>query len=362
MIKCSTKRYIILATNILPSSIKNKNNFIKCNQNTLVEKIKFIKKVIYKNNCKNIWLLNSHQDSVAIAACISLNREINVNYIHHCDHNLALGATIKEFNHYDPHVSGYNNCKKKNIKNLYIPLICNDYGKSSTLFDKNNIKTCTIANYNKFLLPYHKSYFELVSKILKKKYITHYHVGRLTIIQLFKIYVKLIFNNIDLKRFIYIPNNNNIWKFLKKNKINFTISSFPQSAYKTIIESMGCGVPVIVHKNSISKILSGSDIVTKDCYLWSDYEDILQFFKKLSIKRYEELSSQCRKKYQKYHSINILKKFFSKKISVVPTIQRNYQIKKINIKYNYFLGLEYNLINILRTLRTFFIKNYIYKN
>jgi len=88
----------------------------------------------------------------------------------------------------------------------------------------------------------------------------------------------------------------------------------------------------------------------------------LQFFKKLSKKRYKEISSQCRKRYQKYHSINILKNFFFKKISVVPTIQRNYQIKKVKIKYNFFLGLEYKLINIFRFLRIFFIKKSIYEN
>ena len=356
MIKCSTSKHVIIATNILPSSVKSKNNFIKCNQNTLIEKIEFIKHVIYENNCKNLWLLNSHQDSVAIAVCASLNEEIPVNYIHHCDHNLALGATIKRFKHYDPHISGFNNCKKKNIKNSYIPLISNDYGKSNVLFNPKKIKTCTVGNYNKFLLPYHKSYFELILKLLKEKCITHYHVGRLTIIQLSKIYINLLLNNISFRKFIYVPNNKNIWKFLKKNKIHFTISSFPQSAYKTIIESMGCGVPIIIHENTISKILSGSDIVSKYCPSWKNYEDIIKFLKKTSIREYKITSYKCREKYEKFHHPTILNKFFGKKSLVLPPpIEKNYHIRKTEYKYNLIQKLEIYLINTIRSLRKYFI-------
>jgi hypothetical protein len=356
MIKCSTRKHIILATNILPSSVISKNNFIKCNQDTLVKKIQFIKQFIYKKKCKNIWLLNAHQDSVAIAACTSLDKEIRVNYIHHCDHNLALGATIKKFKHYDPHVSGFNNCKKKNIKNSYIPLISTDYGKSNVLFNAKKIKTCTVANYNKFLLPYHKSYFELIPNLLKEKYITHYHVGRLNIIQLSKIYINLLLNNICLKKFIYVPNNKNIWKFLKKNKIHFLISSFPQSAYKTIIESMGCGVPVIIHENKISKILSGSDVVSKYCPSWKNYRDIIKFFRNISTNEYKLISYKCREKYKKHHSTIILKKFFNKKFFIVPPpIEKNYYLQKIENKYNLFQELEIYLINTARLLRKYFI-------
>lgn len=356
MIKCSTSKHVIIATNILPSSVKIKNNFIKCNQNTLIKKIEFIKHIIYENNCKNLWLLNSHQDSVAIAVCASLNEEIPVNYIHHCDHNLALGATIKRFKHYDPHISGFNNCKKKNIKNSYIPLISNDYGKSNVLFNSKKIKTCTVANYNKFLLPYHKSYFELILTLLKEKCITHYHVGRLTIIQLSKIYINLLLNNISFRKFIYVPNNKNIWKFLKKNKIHFTISSFPQSAYKTIVESMGCGVPIIIHENTISKILSGSDIVSKYCPSWKNYEDIIKFLKKTSIREYKITSYKCREKYEKFHHPTILNKFFGKKSFVLPPpIEKNYHIRKTEYKYNLIQKLEIYLINTTRSLRKYFI-------
>lgn len=356
MIKCSTSKHVIIATNILPSSVKSKNNFIKCNQNTLIKKIEFIKHIIYENNCKNLWLLNSHQDSVAIAVCASLNEEISVNYIHHCDHNLALGATIKRFKHYDPHISGFNNCKKKNIKNSYIPLISNDYGKSNVLFNSKKIKTCTVANYNKFLLPYHKSYFELILTLLKEKCITHYHVGRLTVIQLSKIYINLLLNNISFRKFIYVPNNKNIWKFLKKNKIHFTISSFPQSAYKTIVESMGCGVPIIIHENTISKILSGSDIVSKYCPSWKNYEDIIKFLKKTSIREYKITSYKCREKYEKFHHPTILNKFFGKKSFVLPPpIEKNYHIRKTEYKYNLIQKLEIYLINTTRSLRKYFI-------
>ena len=46
-----------------------------------------------------------------------------INYIHHCDHNAALGASVKKFKHIDPHIGIYNICKKKNKKNIYMPLV-----------------------------------------------------------------------------------------------------------------------------------------------------------------------------------------------------------------------------------------------
>ena len=192
--------------------------------------------------------------------------------------------------------------------------------------------------------------------MLKEKCITHYHVGRLTIIQLSKIYINLLLNNISFRKFIYVPNNKNIWKFLKKNKIHFTISSFPQSAYKTIVESMGCGVPIIIHENTISKILSGSDIVSKYCPSWKNYEDIIKFLKKTSIREYKITSYKCREKYEKFHHPTILNKFFGKKSFVLPPpIEKNYHIRKTEYKYNLIQKLEIYLINTTRSLRKYFI-------
>jgi hypothetical protein len=359
LINTLKKKTIVISTGLFPSKkINNKNIiFIETPEKTLINKVYWIQEKIDLLNPKNIWLFNSHQDSVAIAV---FGKKFNstINFIHHCDHNLSLGATINKFKHYDPHIPGYKNCRQLKMKNYYFPLVCKDYGKLNKIFDAKNITTATIASYNKFLIPYKFHYADLITYLLKNYTKIHYHVGRLTVLQLMLIYTNLILNRVSIKKFKYFNKIHNAWSFMKKNNIDFMISSFPLSGYRAIIETMGCGIPTIVHRNLISNIISGANILPKNNFIWNNYDEVINFFKSINNEKYQILSSMARKRYKKYHKILYLKKFLNRQSIIMPEYTNAYKLTYKNkfYKYRTIINLEIIIINIFRKLRQFFLK------
>jgi len=359
LINCLKKKIIVISTGLFPSRKINSKNiiFIETPENTLINKVYWIQKKINQLNPKNIWLFNSHQDSVAIAV---FGKKFNstINFIHHCDHNLSLGATINKFKHYDPHVPGYKNCRQLKMKNYYFPLVCKDYGKLNKIFDAKNITTATIASYNKFLIPYKFHYADLITYLLKNYTKIHYHVGRLTVFQLMLIYTNLILNRVSIKKFKYFNKIHNAWSFMKKNNIDFMISSFPLSGYRAIVETMGCGIPTIVHRNLISNIISGANILPKNNFIWNNYDEVINFFKSINNEKYQILSSMARKRYIKYHKILYLKKFLNRQSIIMPEYTNAYKLTHKNkfYKYRTIINIEIIIINIFRKLRQFFLK------
>ena len=96
------------------------NTVILLPPGNLLEKTIFLKKLIKCIKPKTAVLLTHHDDPIGVTAICgtSINKKI---FHHHCDHNLSLGATIKEFYHYDTTPFGKTVCSNKTNSN-YLPL------------------------------------------------------------------------------------------------------------------------------------------------------------------------------------------------------------------------------------------------
>ena len=269
------------------------------------QRLTWIQKRLLKIHPKRVYLFNHHQDSVAVAA-IQPELKLDASFYHHGDHHLCLGVYLSHLEHIDPHPMGYHNCRDVlGIDNTYIPLTADDKGDrpADWLFLHDGVlTTCTAAKSNKIEIPYFVSYLDLVPKLLKATGGRHIHIGRLTPWALFKIWCGLKRYGIQPGRFIYTPWVASVWKALHDFRVDLYVASFPYGGGLTLIEAMGAGIPVALHRHFFSRILSGIDLAYPGVVSWRYPEELLNYCTSLTQGDLEEAGRLGRMQYEKFHS------------------------------------------------------------
>jgi len=269
------------------------------------QRLTWLQEHLLKIHPKRVYLFNHHQDSVAVAA-IQPEMKLDACFYHHGDHHLCLGVYLSHLEHIDPHPMGYHNCRDVlGIDNTYIPLTVDDKGDRPPdwpFFHDGVLTTCTAARSNKIEIPYFVSYLELVPKLLKATKGKHIHIGRLTPWGLFKIRRGLKRYGIQPDRFIYTPWVPSVWKALHDYRVDLYIASFPYGGGLTLIEAMGAGVPVALHRHMFSRILSGIDLAYPGAFSWRSPDELLDYCTSLTSGDLKEAGCLGRMQFEKFHS------------------------------------------------------------
>jgi len=263
-----------------------------------------------------VYLFNHHQDSVAIAA-IQSGMELDAFFYHHGDHHLCLGVYLSHLKHIDPHPMGYQNCRTVlGVENIYVPLTIDDRGdrpQDRPFFQDNKLTTCTAARSNKIEIPYFISYLDIVPQIIINTSGKHIHIGRLTPWALRRIRRGLKHYGLQQDRFVYTPWVPSVWNALHDYDVDLYIASFPYGGGLTLIEAMGAGIPVALHRHLFSRVLSGIDLAYPDAFSWRSPNELFEFLSNMTAEYLESNSRCARNQYHTFHRPEYLEQFLSGK-------------------------------------------------
>ena len=272
-------------------------------------------------NAKKVYLFNHHQDSVAVAA-IQPVMNLDAYFCHHGDHHLCLGVYLEHLTHVDLHPMGYNCCRDDlAIDNSYIPLTCADKGdrpKALPFCPSGMVTTCTAGRSNKIELPYFVSYLDMVPKILKQTGGRHVHIGKLSPWALWRIHWGLKRYSIPKQNFIYRPWVPSVWEALHSYKVDLYIASFPYGGALTLVEAMGAGVPVALHRHMFSKILGCIELAYPGAFCWSLPDELLVHCSSLNPERLSKESLTARQHYLSFHTGEQLREILDGNLKAEP--------------------------------------------
>ncbi|AJP48538.1 hypothetical protein PG1C_08925 [Rugosibacter aromaticivorans] len=253
---------------------------------------------------KRIYLFNHHQDSVAVAA-IQPEMGLDAYFYHHGDHHLCLGVYLSHLKHIDPHPMGYHHCRDElGVESIYVPLTVEDKGArpDNPFLADRLLTTCTAARSNKIEIPYFVSYLDLVPQILKATGGKHIHIGRLTPWALYRIRRGLKRHGIQPQRFVYIPWVPSVWRALQEHQVDLYIASFPYGGGVTLIEALGAGIPVALHRHIFSRVLSGIDLAYPDAFSWREPEELLNYCASVTADDLKVAGKAGRAQFEQFHS------------------------------------------------------------
>jgi len=317
-------QHVILLTGLEGKSDLDYVNNVLNKQNNLVleqapkadylQRLTWLQKRLTGLSPKKVYLFNQHQDSVATAA-LQPEMELDAYFYHHGDHHLCLGVYLSHLKHIDPHPMGYHHCREKlGIDNIYVPLTAEDKGNRSpdlAFLHFRQLVTCTAARWNKIEVPYFVSYLELVPSLLKATGGRHIHIGQLTPWAIYKIKRGLKFYGIASDRFVYIKWVPSVWKALQENQVDLYIASIPYGGGVTLIEAMGAGIPVALHRHIFSEVLSGIDLAYPGAFSWRQPEELLNFCESVTSAELEKASKLGRMQFESFHSLKHLGHFLN---------------------------------------------------
>lgn len=283
--------------------------FIAVPRADLKSRLSWLQAALLGTGAEHIYLFNHHQDSVAAAAIVP-SMGLDASFYHHADHHLCLGVHLAHLRHIDPHPMGYHNCRDSlAVDNVHIPLTFEDRGgwdEGRPFASGGFITTATAARSNKIEIPYYTSYLDVIPRLLKATGGRHLHIGRLSPWALRRLRAGMRREGVPEDRLIYEAWLPSIWQALQSHDVDVYLSSFPYGGAITLIEAMGAGVPVVMHRHMYSPVLSCLELAYPEAFSWRDPDALIAHLKELTPARLAAEGRLARLRYERFHRPDIL--------------------------------------------------------
>ncbi len=249
-------------------------------------------------------LFNHHYDSACIAAAQPEAASQTI-YFHHCDHDMALGLYLPHAVHVD--------CSNVMVERCggqlgvhdphYWPLVSADLGARPVGRDfvAGQLTTCSHGSPIKFLSLGRYAYFDVIERRLRELPGHHLHVGGLPEATLAQFAQRLAAADINPARFEHVPPVPSLWSWLRDSQVDIVISSFPVQGYKGLVETMGAGLPVLMHDSHLSKLHSTPDLVYADALRWRTPDEVMATLRGLDAGSLRAQALAARAHYDSWH-------------------------------------------------------------
>ena len=284
-----------------------------------LRKLGWLQQRLHQLQPTDVWLVNHHHDSVAVAA-VQPDQGYSLHYLHHGDHHLCLGVYLGYGAHIDLHPMGFRNCRcvLGIAHNSYLPLTAPDRGvrtsatphaaahatPAAAAVGKPRLVTCTAAGANKVAVPYWLSYLQVIPLVLAQTQGVHVHIGKLGRLYRLRMAWALWRKGIAANRFCYVAQVDSVWRALQLHQVDLYLTSFPYGGAKTMVEVMGAGVPMAVHVHSTRPFLSAIDMAPEGSLFWRSPRELLELLEWLATQgkaSLHQMGQQARACYENNH-------------------------------------------------------------
>ena len=276
---------------------------------SFLQKILILRSHLAKLRPRKIVLMTHQYDVVAYCG---LTPELadQLIWVHHAD-TFSLGIHIPWYTHVDLHIFAARKCAcARGAGVFYWPLVSEDKGARARLAWKNDdpLVRCSHGTERKFEGDGILTYEMVVAKRLKLISGTHLHIGDLSDLRRDKIFAELRRSGIDPERFVYIGRVLSLWEYLRSSRIHLCISSHPVCGPRALVETKGCGIPILMFNDRANPSRSSVEFAYKDCLLWEDERSLDQVLSQLSPEILEAQSQLARHDFECRNSIEQLKR------------------------------------------------------
>jgi hypothetical protein len=235
-----------LTLDLLKKRFDHMNARIVCLQDgILIQKIEQLIEQISHFAPQTVFMHVHHYDVVANVA-ITGQSAPRVLYLHHCDHNPALGATRSDYLHVDLSPAAHEVCKTAFASPpAYLGLCVEDKGVIQSS-DSHALIGATCGSPHKYEGRCEFSYAELLASLFAGGVTKMFHIGDMPETQ--KEQIKIDIRNLgqDAEPLIFLPNTPSLTASLKELAPTFFLCSYPQGGGKTMLEAMSTGLPLLM--------------------------------------------------------------------------------------------------------------------
>jgi hypothetical protein len=270
------------------------------------ERLIWLQKQIVAERPRQTFLFNHMQDAVIVAA-FQPEMSFETSFFHHSDHRFSLGVFLPYVKHIDFREPGLENCRHTlGLENNWLlPLTNPDISGGATrnkFFSSGALRTCTTGSY-KFDSPYAFSLGRhIVTDIIAATGGSHLHIGPLSTQNVQAIRSELEERKIPQDRFILVEIVNSLWSAMEDWQVDLYIDSFPVCGCRSVVEVMGAGVPIVVHENYKSRLLSNKGFVYQGAFSWREPRELIGYLRKLDEGDVARQSYLARKHYEQHHT------------------------------------------------------------
>jgi len=220
-----------------------------------------------------------HPDDPIAVACMNKSLCTWRAFVHHVDHTFTLGTFVDVEAHLDFRRPGFANCREHlGIRNnVIVPLTVPDrgpsHGPARSAGSGSKLTTCTSGD-GKFEIPYAFQLVQCIPDWLEATGGRHIHIGGLSPETVEALQAKLVQQRIAMERFLWLPRVESLWQALLDNEVDIYIDSFPVCGCTALVEAMGAGIPVAVHRSYVHRLLSGETGTYEGAFVWSSRQEL----------------------------------------------------------------------------------------